>query len=123
MNNLHVLELSAYTTPTIQESKRDNWVEFGEDNNYFQFIINRYVNSTTNSSVINNVTRLIYGRGLSALDANKKPNEYAQMMTLFHKDCIRKIVLDRKMFGQFAIQVHYSKDHKKILKAYHIPVN
>lgn len=123
MNNIHVLELSAYITPTIQESKRDNWVEFGEDNNYFQFIIDRYNGSTTNSSVINNVSRLIYGRGLSALDANKKPNEYAQMMTLFNKDCIRKMVLDRKMFGQFAIQVHYSKDHKKILKAYHIPVN
>jgi hypothetical protein len=123
MNNIHVLELSTYTTPVIQESKRDAWVEFGEDNNYFQFIIDRYVNSTTNSSVINNVNRLIYGRGLSALDANKKPNEYAQMMALFNADCIRKIVLDRKMFGQFAMQVHYSKDHKKILKAYHIPVN
>jgi hypothetical protein len=98
-------------------------VEFGEDNNYFQFIIDRYVNSTTNSSVINNVSRLIYGRGLSALDANKKPNEYAQMMALFNADCIRKIVLDRKMFGQFAMQVHYDKAHKKILKAYHIPVN
>ena len=123
MNNIHVLELSTYTTPIIQESKRDAWVEFGEDNNYFQFIIDRYVNSTTNSSVINNVNRLIYGRGLSALDANKKPNEYAQMMALFHADCIRKIVLDRKMFGQFAMQVHYDKAHKKILKAYHIPVN
>ena len=123
MNNIHVLELSTYTTPVIQESKRDAWVEFGEDNNYFQFIIDRYVNSTTNSSVINNVNRLIYGRGLSALDANKKPNEYAQMMALFNADCIRKIVLDRKMFGQFAMQVHYDKVHKKILKAYHIPVN
>jgi hypothetical protein len=123
MSNIHVLELSAYTTPTIQESKREAWVEFGEDNNYFQFIIDRYVNSTTNSSVINNVNRLIYGRGLSALDASKKPNEYAQMMALFRADCIRKIVLDRKMFGQFAMQIHYSQDHKRILKAYHIPVN
>lgn len=123
MNNVHVLELSAYTTPTIQESKRDAWVEFGEDNNYFNFIIDRFVGSTTNSSVINNVSRLIYGRGLSALDANKKPNEYAQMMALFNSDCVRKIVLDRKMFGQFAMQVHYDKAHKKILKAYHIPVN
>jgi hypothetical protein len=123
MNNIHVLELSTYTTPVIQESKRDAWVEFGEDNNYFNFIIDRFIGSTTNSSVINNVNRLIYGRGLSALDANKKPNEYAQMMALFNADCIRKIVLDRKMFGQFAMQVHYDKAHKKILKAYHIPVN
>lgn len=123
MSNIHVLNLSAYTTPTIQESKRDAWVEFGEDNNYFQYLIDRYTNSTTNNAIINNISRLVYGRGLSALDASKKPNEYAQMMTLFNKDCIRKMVMDRKMLGQFAIQVHYSKDHKTILKVYHIPVN
>ena len=123
MNNIHVLNLSSYTTPVIQESKRENWVEFGEDNNYFNFLIDRYTNSTTNNAIINNISRLVYGRGLSALDASKKPNEYAQMMALFNPDCVRKIVLDRKMLGQFAIQVHYSADHKKILKVYHIPVN
>jgi len=122
-NNVHILNLAAYSTPTIQESKRDAWVEYGEDNNYYQFLIDRYTNSTTNNAIINNISRLIYGRGLSALDASKKPNEYAQMMALFNKDCVRKICMDRKMLGQFAIQVHYSKDHSKILKAYHIPTN
>ncbi len=97
MSNIHVLNLSAYTTPTIQESKRDAWVEFGEDNNYYQYLIDRYTNSTTNNAIINNISRLVYGRGLSALDASKKPNEYAQMMTLFNKDCIRKMVMDRKV--------------------------
>jgi hypothetical protein len=123
MSNVHVLNLSAYTTPTIQESKRDAWVEFGEDNNYYQYLIDRYTNSTTNNAIINNISRLVYGRGLSALDASKKPNEWAQFMTIFHADCVRKMVMDRKMLGQFAIQVHYSKDRSKILKAYHIPVN
>jgi len=123
MNNIHVLNLSSYTTPVIQESNRENWVEFGIDNNYYNFLIDRYTNSTTNNAIINNISRLVYGRGLSALDASKKPNEYAQMMVLFNPDCVRKIVLDRKMLGQFAIQVHYSADHKKILKVYHIPVN
>ena len=122
-DNLHILSLSAYTTPTIQESKRDNWVEYGEDNNYYSFLIDRYTNSTTNSAIINNIARLVYGKGLSALDANRKPSEYAQMMALFSKDDIRKIVMDRKMLGQFAIQVHYNERHDKILKAYHIPVN
>ena len=122
-DNLHILSLSAYTTPVIQESKRDNWVEYGEDNNYYSFLIDRYTNSTTNSAIINNIARLIYGKGLSALDANRKPAEYAQMMALFSKDDVRKIVLDRKMLGQFAIQVHYNDKHDKILKAYHIPVN
>ncbi len=112
-----------YEPPQVVESKREDWVTYGESNSYFNFLIDRYKNSTTNNAIINNISRLIYGRGLSALDANKKPNEYAQMMALFHADCIRKIVLDRKMFGQFAMQVHYDKAHKKILKAYHIPVN
>ena len=125
MSNIHVLNLSAYTSPVVSESKRENWVDFltEEGDQYFQFLIDRYSNSTTNNAIINNVARLIYGKGLGALDANKKPNEYAQMMSLFHKEDVRKMVLDRKMFGQFAVQIHYNDKHDKILKAYHIPVN
>jgi hypothetical protein len=125
MSNIHVLNLSAYTSPVVSETNRENWVDFltEDGDQYFQFLIERYSNSTTNNAIINNVARLIYGKGLSALDANKKPNEYAQMMSLFHKEDVRKMVLDRKMFGQFAIQVHYNDKHDKILKAYHIPVN
>jgi hypothetical protein len=122
-NNVHVLNLSAYTTPVIQESKRDAWVDFGEDNNYYQFLLDRYTNSTTNNAIINNISRLVYGRGISAVDASRKPNEYAQAMALFNKDCLRKIAIDRKMLGQFAIQVHYNDKHDRILKAFHMPVN
>ena len=122
-NNVHVLQLSAYTTPIIKESKRDNWVDFGEDNDYYTFLIDRYTNSTTNNAIINSISRLVYGRGLSAVDASRKPNEYAQMMALFNQDCLRKLAFDRKMLGQFALQVHYNDKHDKILKAYHIPIN
>lgn len=122
-NNLHILNLSAYNTPVITESKRDNWVEYGEDNNYYQFLIDSYTNSTTNNAIINNISRLLYGKGLSALDANKKPNEYAQLKALIKDDCLRKLFIDRKMLGQAAIQVHYNDKHDKILKAFHIPVN
>ena len=122
MNNLHILNLAKYEAPTISENKRNEWVTYGENNEYFNFLIERYKNSTTNNAIINNISRLIYGRGLFAIDANKKPNEYAQMMTLFNQDCLRKLCFELKALGQCAIQVHYSKDHSKILKAYHIPV-
>ena len=125
MNNYHVLNLSSYTTPIVEETNRENWVDFLTENGeqYFDFLINRYTNSTTNNAIINNICRLVYGRGLGALDASKKVNEYAQMMSLFSRDDVRKMIIDRKMLGQFAIQLHYSKDRTKILKAYHIPVN
>jgi len=122
MNNLHILNLAKYEAPEVVESKREDWVTYGENNDYFNFLIDRYKNSTTNNAIINNISRLIYGRGLFALDANKKPNEYAQMMALFNQDCLRKLAFELKALGQCAIQIHYSKDHKKILKAFHIPV-
>ncbi len=122
MNNLHILNLAQYEAPQVVESKREDWVTYGESNSYFSFLIDRYKNSTTNGAIINNVSRLIYGRGLFAIDANRKPNEYAQMMALFNQDCLRKLCFELKALGQCAIQVHYSKDHKKIIKTYHIPI-
>ena len=122
MNNFHVINLAKYEPPQVVESKREDWVTYGESNSYFNFLIDRYKNSTTNNAIINNISRLIYGRGLFALDANRKPNEYAQMMTLFNQDCLRKLCFELKALGQCAIQVHYDKAHTKILKTYHIPV-
>jgi hypothetical protein len=122
MNNFHVINLAKYEPPQVVESKREDWVTYGESNSYFNFLIDRYKNSTTNNAIINNISRLIYGRGLFALDANRKPNEYAQMMTLFNQDCLRKLSFELKALGQCALQVHYDKAHTKILKTYHIPV-
>jgi hypothetical protein len=122
MNNIHLLELSHYEAPVIKEATRENWVEYGEDNNFYQFLIDRYTNSTTNNAIINNVSRLIYGKGLSATDASRKPSEYAQMKALFHNDCVRKLACDLKMLGQCAVQVIYTKDRKKIAQVEHVPV-
>lgn len=121
-NNIHLLELSHYEAPVIKEATREDWVEFGEKNDFYQFLIDRYTNSTTNNAIINNVSRLIYGKGLSATDASRKPSEYAQMKALFHNDCVRKLACDLKMLGQCAVQVIYTKDRKKIAQVHHVPV-
>jgi hypothetical protein len=121
-DNVHILQLAAYEPPVIKEAKREDWVEFGESNDYYSFLIDCYTNSTTNNAIINNVSRLIYGKGLSATDASRKPNEYAQMMSLFGKDCVRHLCMDLKMLGQCAMQVIYTKDRKKIASVHHMPV-
>ena len=121
-NNIHLLELSTYEAPVITESKRNDWVEYGEDNLYYNHLIDMYTNSTTNNAIINNITRLVYGKGLSATDAQVKPNDYAVMMSLFKKTDVRRLVTDLKLLGQCAMQVIYSKDRKKIVNVHHIPV-
>lgn len=122
MNDLRVLNLSTYTSPKIKETKTDNFVSYGEDNNYFQFLIDRYNGSATNNAIINGMSEMIFGRGLDATDSNKKPEAYAQMITLFHDDCVRRLSSDLKLMGQCAMQVIYSKDRKTIARVEHIPV-
>lgn len=121
--NIDVINLAQYEAPQIVESKQKEWVTFGDNNSYFQFLIDRYRKSATNMSIINNVTRLMYGKGLGVIDASRKPSEYAQVMSIFNKDCMRKLCFDLKTLGQCAIQVHYSDGHKKILKAFHMDMN
>jgi hypothetical protein len=123
MNDIHVINLSQYTQPKIVESKRNEWVEYGEHNKYYDFLIDCYQNSTTNNACINNISRLIYGNGLSAKDAGRKPNEYAQMKMLFGKNMLRSVIMDLKMLGNCAFQLIYTKDRKKIAKVEHIPMN
>jgi len=122
MNDLRVLNLSTYTSPKIKETKTDNFVSYGEDNNYFQFLIDRYNGSATNNAIINGMSEMIFGRGLDATDSNRKPEAYAQMITLFHDDCVRRLASDLKLMGQCAMQVIYSKDRKTIARVEHIPV-
>ena len=52
----------------------------------------------------------------------RKPNEYAQMISLFKKDVVRKLSYDLKLMGQCAVQVIYSKDRKKIAQLEHMPI-
>ena len=123
MSNIHVLKLAQYEPPVVEESKKHEWVTYGENNSYYTFLMERYKNSTTNNAIINNISRLIYGKGLYATDASKKPNEYAQMKAMISAEDLRKVVLDFEMLGQAAFQVHYTADRKKIQKLYHIPVH
>jgi hypothetical protein len=116
------VNLSTYTSPEIVESKNKEWVEFGSDNNYFQFLIDRYNGSATNNAVINGISQMIYGKGLDATDSSKKPEAYARMISLFKKDVVRRLSYDLKLAGQCAIQVIYSKDKKSIQKVEHLPI-
>ena len=116
------VNLSSYTAPEIVENKNKEWIEFGADNNYFNFLINRYNGSPTNNACINSISQMIYGRGLDATDSARRPEQYARMISLFKKEDTRRFAYDLKLTGQCAIQVIYSKDKKVIEKIEHLPI-
>jgi hypothetical protein len=55
--NIDVINLAQYEAPQIIESKQKGYVTFGENNSYFQFLIDRYRKSAT----INAPTIIDYG--------------------------------------------------------------
>lgn len=118
---MYVLNLSAYTSPQINESKKGEYVEYGADNNYFQFLIDRYLYSTTNNAIITGCSNMIYGKGVSALDANKKPDEYAKMISIIKPNALKKVALERKLLGMAAMQVVYEKGEVKFIE--HFPMH
>jgi len=121
-SDVRVVNLSTYTSPKIVETKNKDWVSYGADNNYFQYLIDRYNGSPTNNAVINGISQMIFGKGLDATDSNRKPDQYAQAVSLFKKDAVRRLAYDLKLMGQCAIQVIYSKDRTKIAQVEHLPV-
>jgi hypothetical protein len=120
-SNISLVQLGKYTTPKISENKRDKWVAYGADNNYYQTLIDAK-ESPTNSALINGISDMIYGRGLHATNAAKKPDEYAMMVQLFSEDCMRKICDDFYTFGQAAYQVIYDTAHTKVMEVAHMPI-
>ena len=116
------VNLSTYTSPEIVEVKGEDYIRYGADNNYFQFLIDRFNGSPTNNAAITGISQAIFGKGLNATDSSRKPNEYAQMIALFPKNDVRKLAYDLKLMGQCAMQIIYTKDRKKIAKVEHFPI-
>ena len=119
---IHIVQLGSYSRPEIKEYYNDDFVAYGEDNDYFNYLIDRYNGSPTNNAAINGISEMIYGRGLDATDSKENEADYKEMKELLKKNVVKRICHDYKMMGQAAMQVIYTKDRSKIAQVEHIPV-
>ena len=117
-----VVNLSGYQTPTVTEVYGKDWVAYGENNDYFDNLIEKYLGSPTNARCVNGIVDMIYGRGLEATDSEVKPEMYAKMKMLLKSREVRRVANDYKMLGQAAVQVVYNKQKTSIVKILHFPM-
>lgn len=121
-SGIGVVSLATYTSPKIVELKNQEWIEYGEDNNYFGYLQDRINGSPTNNAIVNGISQMIFGKGLDATDSLFKPEDYAQAMLLFDDDTVERLGNDLKAMGQCAIQVVYSIDRTRIIECNHFPI-
>ena len=119
--SLEFIQLQSYTAPSIVEQKNKDWVQYGDDNNYYQYLIDLYHSSPTNNACIKGTVDQIFGKGLEVTKASRDLAGYIEFKKMFSNDDIRAIAMDLKMLGQASFQLVKSKDRKKYVQAKHFP--
>jgi len=117
-----VVNLSTYTSPKVVEVRNQEWVSYGDDNNYFGYLQDRINGSPTNNAIVNGISQMIFGKGLDATNKEENPTDYAQAVLLFDNNTVERLCYDLKAMGQCALQIVYSIDRTRILEANHFPV-
>ena len=69
-NNIRVVNLQGYTIPEVKEDYKNDWIDYGENNDYFNNLIQLYLSSPTNSCCVNGIVDMIYGKGIDATDSD-----------------------------------------------------
>jgi hypothetical protein len=132
LENLGLVNLEAQTSPVIKEAHGKDWIEFGTEeykNQYPQFLIDLYYNSSTHAAIINQTAAMIAGQGLQIEDETnlealvklKKFIAAANSKETLH-EVMCKIAFDLKLHGAFALNIIWSKDRTEISEIHHIGV-
>lgn len=121
-NNVRLINMASYVSPKISENARLSWVEYGDDNDFFQYLIDRYNGSPTNNAIVTGIVDMIFGKGLDAANSSDNPSGYLELRKLIKDEQLKRAVNDFYMLGNAAFQVIYTADKSKIAEVYHFPV-
>lgn len=121
-NKLHFSSLS-YKVDGARKSGKESIakevVMYGEYNDFPDYLVNLFNNSSTHETCINAIVEAIKGDGLTA-----EPSfvlDTANRMGESWNDTFSKVAKDYYLFGGFALEVIYNKARTKISEIYHIP--
>ena len=123
---LNLVELSHYNIPHIVEKTNQDWVSFGENNLYPNYLLELFLGSAINGALIKSIGAMIYGGGLAATNAddNEATKEsFLKLNGLLHDspdDVLKDLAMDLKLFGGCYVNVIWSRDRKSISKISHI---
>lgn len=120
--NFSVVNFTREEVPIVTEDikTRYQWVPVGvqHQDDFFELLTEGYNTSTTNAACVDGVADLIYGKGLITDD-----EEFADTLArIVPAEDLKRLSFDLKLYGNAAFQVMWNKDHTKIIKLYHVPV-
>lgn len=125
MGDVRAISLSSHKTEVFKEYKPSgkNYVLNGRNNAGYDYVINRYKYSPTNSAILDSYYSYIYGKGLSANYSVEQADQIAIIQKLFNKDTVRKIVSDYRLFHEASFEIILGTVGNEIAEINHLPKN
>ena len=124
---ISVIHLAEFNLPQVTETTNKDWIQFGTDNMYPQYLLELYNGSSINNAIIKGVSAMIYGEGLDATDRQDSEEHKEQWLRLTsllghsQKDLLKCLAFDLKLFGMCYVNTIWNKPRTKIVEMYHIP--
>ena len=120
--NFSVVNFTREEVPIVTEDikTRYQWVPVGihHQDDFFEVLTEAYTTSTTNAACVDGVADLIYGKGVITDEEDFEDT----LAKLIPSEDLRRVSFDLKLYGNAAFQVMWNKEHTKIIKLYHVPV-
>ena len=126
-SDIIVVEFSKYNVPAPKEVPSKDWVLFGDDNLYLQYLVDKFKKSSTHNAIIKMKTRQVSGEGFVIQDS--EDHDQQAKIAAFMKQSgsyetfnqiLRKASFDLELFGAFSIGIKWSRDFSEIASIYHV---
>jgi len=124
MNDIFAFNFEAINIPKYTENTQNNWIKYGDNNDFPNQLIKLCNESPIHNSIIKSKVTQIIGKGFDNSDiVDKKTLEFLKKANRNESfdELLYKIVWDYVVFGGFYCSFWMSKDKKSVAEIFHIP--
>jgi hypothetical protein len=118
---------SSYKVPIFEKDRNKDWVKYGEDNLYPQYLCDLFNRSAKHNAILTAKQKYTYGRGLKLNEGQETKQAVAAQKLLIApnrfetlEDIFSKVALDKRLYGGYALQIVWSKASEKVAEVYHM---
>jgi len=120
-SDLRFVSYNKYVREPVKEYTHKGWVLNGNNNSFYQYLIDRYKGSTTHKAVCDSYINLTYGQGLYSEDIDVKSDKWKEFLKMFSKKDQRAVIRDFIVFNELSFQVIRQKGNRnKLAQLVHI---
>lgn len=125
-HQFNVYGLPTHELPLFREQPGREFVTYGFDNLYGDYLRDLFLGSSIQSAVVNGVSEMIYGEGLDATDREEKPDQWLKTQRMLEQSddhLLRQLCFDLKLYGQCYVQVIWNRVRTEIAELRFLPAH